>query len=32
MVGKPEGKRRPERPGLRWVNIKIEFKCGIVVD
>ena len=32
MVGEPEGKRRPERPGLRWVNIKMEFEKRMGVD
>jgi len=32
MVGELEGKRRPERPGLRCVNIKIEFEKRMGVD
>jgi hypothetical protein len=32
LVGKPDGKRPPERPRLRWVdNIKMdltEIECG----
>jgi len=29
LVGKPEGKRPPERPRRRWVdNIRMEVGCG----
>jgi hypothetical protein len=32
LVGKPEGKRQPGKPGRKWVNIKMEFKNRMGVD